>query len=131
MADILLWVAGILFGALWFSVILLPLFYGLPRSIYWILKGVLRKVAVASYVLGPVIWTIILIVNEYFPRTRVLLFSDAGFAYGQWIGVLLMLIRSLSKDGRRDLNKDFLSTVARYSIVSSSSPPNSSLQNDR
>jgi hypothetical protein len=124
MADILLWVAGILFGALRFSVILLPLFYGLPRSIYWILKGVLRKVAVTSYVLGPVIWTIILVVaafviNEYFPRTRVLLFSDAGFAYGQWIGVLLMLIRSLSKDGRRDLNKDFLSTVARYRIVGS------------
>jgi len=82
----------------------------------------LRKVAVTSYVLGPVIWTIILLVaalviNEYFPRARALLSNDAGFVYGQWIGVLLMLIRSLSKDGRRDLNKDFLSTVARYRIV--------------
>lgn len=124
MADILLWVAGILVGALWFSVILLPLFYGLPKSIYWIFKGVLRKAAVTSYVLSPVIWTIILfvtalVINQYFPRTRALLFNDAGFAYGQWIGVFLMLIRSLSKDGRRDLNEDFLSTVAQYRISSS------------
>lgn len=125
MVDVLLWVAGILVGALWFSIILLPLFYGLPRSIYWIFKGVLRKAAITSYVLGPVIWTIIflvaaLVINEYFPRTRALLFNDAGFAYGQWIGVFLMSIRSLSKDGRRDLDKDFFSTVARYRIVGSS-----------
>jgi hypothetical protein len=122
MTGVLLWIAGILVGALWFSVILLPLFYGLPRSIYLIFKGVLRTAVVTSYVLGPVIWTIIfvvtaLVINEYFPRTRTFLFNDAGFAYGQWIGVFLMLIRSLSKDGRRDLNKDFLSTIERYRNV--------------
>jgi hypothetical protein len=117
MRGVLLFVVGFALGFLWFSVVLLPLFYGLPRSIYGILKGQLRKPAVTTYILGPVIWSIVfvfaaVVVDRFFPGVV----AENSVLYGQWAGILLLLIRCFTKDGRRDLREDFSSKVAHHAI---------------
>jgi hypothetical protein len=117
--EIVLFVIGAGFGLLWFSVIVLPVFYGVPKSLYWIMRGRLRMKALFVYLVTPGIWTVLLVVavvllGILWPRVNGYLYNSAGFFFGQWFGVIGALIRSVTKAGRQDLREDFLSFTARH-----------------
>jgi len=116
---VVLFVIGAGFGLLWFSVIVLPVFYGVPKSLYRIMRGRLRVKALFAYLVAPAVWTVLLVVlvvllDIFWPRANQYLYNSAGFFFGQWFGVIGALIRSVTKSGRQDLREDFLSTTARY-----------------
>lgn len=117
--GIVLFVVGAVLGLCWFSVIILPIFYGLPKSLCWIMRGKLKGRAVFACLVSPVIWTVIfvgasLLLAMFWPKARQYLYNSAGFFYGTWFGIIGSLIRSLTKSGRQDLKADFLSASARY-----------------
>src|SRR6266542_1906755 len=110
--EIVLFVAGMIVGGIWFTGIILSLFHSLPRSIYWIAKGRLKPRACLTYIWVFFAWTgaftvVILIVDWLFPQALVYLYNSAGFFYGQWFGMLWYLAMSLSKSGRQRLRLNF------------------------
>lgn len=46
-----------LLTVLWFSVVVLPVFYGLSKAGYWVYRGLFSWKALLPYVVAPVIWT--------------------------------------------------------------------------
>jgi hypothetical protein len=112
MLEFILLIIGIFLGIWWYSVIILPLFYGIPKASYYVVKGLLKKSAVIFYLKSFILWTIIwfgiaFILVKYFPNITGTLLESGGFAIGQLIGIGLMMWRVFTKDGRKDLNIDF------------------------
>jgi len=117
--EILLFIVGGAFGAWWFAVIILPIFYGLPRSLYWIDRKTLKAKAVLFYLGTFVFWTAIFtgtafVLAIFFPSVAKYLYNSPGFYYGQWLGVIGSLIRAFSKSGRKHLSDDFWAAMAKY-----------------
>ena len=118
--EILLFIIGILFGTLWFTVIILPIFYGLPRTIWFFGKGVLRLKASILYlkifIIWSVIFTLLVIFIQYLsPKTINYLYNSAGFYYGQMMGVFGSLFYAFTAKGRKDLNEEFWERMEKYS----------------
>ena len=116
---LLLFIIGGFFGGWWFGVIILPIFYGLPRSLYWIHRKTLKAKAVLFYLGTFVFWTAIFtgaafVLVEFFPSVANYLYNNSGFYYGQWLGVIGSLIRAFSKSGRKHLRDDFWAAMAKY-----------------
>jgi hypothetical protein len=116
---LLFFIVGGAFGAWWFAVIILPIFYGLPRSLYWIAKKTLKAKAVLFYLGGFVFWAAIFtgiafVLVIFFPSVANYLYNSSGFYYGQLLGVIVSLIRAFSKSGRKDLGDDFWAAMAKY-----------------
>lgn len=119
LSEIGLFVIAMFLGPLWFTFTVLPIFYGLPRSIFWIVKGKLRVSACLIYVGLPFLCTAIFagsafILAKCFPQTVTYLYNSAAFFYGQWFGVIYILVGSLSKSGRQKLNENFLDEMKRF-----------------
>ena len=117
--GILLFIVGGAFGAWWFGVIILPIFYGLPRSLYYIARKTLKAKAVLFYLGTFVFWTAIFtgtafVLVIFFPSFANSLYNSSGFYYGQWLGVIGSLIRAFSKSGRKHLRDDFGAAMAKY-----------------
>jgi hypothetical protein len=115
----LLFIIGGAFGALCFTVIILPIFYGLPRSLYWIDRKTLKAKAVLFYLGAFVFWTAIFtgtafVLAVFLPSVAKYLYNSPGFYYGQWLGVIGSLIRAFSKSGRKHLSDDFWAAMAKY-----------------
>jgi hypothetical protein len=111
--------AGALLSIFWFSVTILPIFYGLPRSLYWIAKGRLKSFACLFYVGSFLFWFVLFTLAAYasmkfFPEAVLYLYNSFGFFCGQWLGIIVMLIKTLSPSGRKDLNDDFQSAMKRF-----------------
>ncbi len=112
MLEFVLLIIGVFLGMWWYSVIILPLFYGIPKASYHISKGLLKKSAVTFYLKSFVLWTIIfltfaLILIRFFPSVSGRLLESGGFAIGQYLGIGVMTLRLFTKKGRKDLNIDF------------------------
>src|SRR6266436_4320161 len=95
--EIVLFVVGAGFGLLLFSVIVLPLFYGVPKSLYWIMRGKLKMKALFAYLVAPAIWTVLLVVvavllGTFWPGANQYLYNSTGFFFGQWFGIIGALI---------------------------------------
>jgi len=119
MIEILLFIIGILFGTLWFTVFILPIFYGVPRTIWFFSKGTLRLKASIFYLRIFALWfaifTLLVIFIQYFsPKTINYLYNSAGFSYGQMTGVIVSLLYAFTSKGRKDLNEDFWNKMEKY-----------------
>lgn len=116
MLEFLLLIVGILFGIWWWSVIILPLFYGIPKATYYVWKGLLKKSAIAFYLKSFLLWSVIwisasFVMAKYSPALVDRLLASAGFGFGQLIGIAISAWRVFTKDGRKDLNADFWSIM--------------------
>lgn len=112
MLEFILLIIGVFMGIWWYSVIILPLFYGIPKATYYISKGLLKKSSVTFYLKSFILWTAIffavaLILARFFPSVSNRLLESGGLAIGQFIGIGLMMWRVFTKEGRKDLNIDF------------------------
>lgn len=118
MGEILLWVLGLIIGALLFNMVILPLFYSLPKSVYWVVNERLSGGAIWYYFSRFILANVILIllvalISNIFPSLRDLLSESEGFLYGQWIGIAMFLIYTLTSKGRNDLKEDFWTIMNR------------------
>lgn len=112
MLEFILLIIGVFMGIWWYSVIILPLFYGIPKATYYIFKGLLKKSAATFYLKSFILWTgiffaVALILVKFFPSISNRLLESGGFGIGQFIGIGLMMWRVFTKEGRKDLNIDF------------------------
>lgn len=122
MIEILLFVLGLLLGMWWFTVAVLPIFYGLPKSTYWIVKGKLRPKAIGYYVAIPIFWNVfflaIAIVIVFFAENvKQRLLNSPGFSFGQTAGVIITLFRAFTASGRKDLDDDFWSSMKKWDLT--------------
>ena len=119
MIEFLLLIIGILFGIWWWNVIILPLFYGIPKATYYVWKGLLKKSAIVFYLKSFLLWNVIwigasFVMVKYSPELVNRLLDSAGFGLGQFIGIVMSAWRVFTKDGRKDLNADFWSIMHGY-----------------
>ena len=113
------WIGGMFFGAIVFTVVFVPLFHGLPMSLYWSLKGRLRFSSTLRYVLAPVFWLFLFLMLgftlfSFWPRFGDHLEKSFAANVGSLVGFVLTLFRSFSHSGRTDLREDFWSAMERY-----------------
>lgn len=115
-----LWIVGMLFGALWFSVFWLPLGYGLPRAWYWAVRGWILWRVLPRYLISPIIWlviptTILIGIGLFWPAAYRFILTSSGLNIGFAFGTVIALGRAvLSKSARRDLDEDFIKFVGPY-----------------
>ena len=108
-----LFLLGIFLGLWWSSVFLLPLFYGFPRGIFYVIKGWAKFRAPLLYLVTPVIWTvalfiIVLLLVIFAPNIVAYLNSSRGFALGQIVGIGLLIVRAIfSRSTHIDMSLDF------------------------
>jgi hypothetical protein len=99
---------------------LLPIIYGLPRSIYHFFKGEVTLMAIISNLATPMIWCLILIALGFIleivvPSLNDFIFSNPAFGLGQVLATLMLLSSLITKKGRADLNADYEgSTLRRF-----------------
>jgi hypothetical protein len=97
---------------------LLPIIYGLPRSIYHFFKHEVTFMAIISNLATPVIWCLILIVLGFvfelvLPSLNEFLINNPAFGLGQILATIMLLSSLLTKKGRADLNADYESSTLR------------------
>lgn len=107
---------GFLFGVWWFSVTILTLFYGLPKATYWCARGLFSWKLLLPYVVSPVLWNIaFLLVGwglfAWAPSFTRHLLDSRAFFWGQWLGIGISLVKSLTT---RDPREDFVSVARSY-----------------
>jgi hypothetical protein len=112
--EFALLMVGIFFGNMEFSLVILPLIYGIPKSFYWAAKGWLRWRTVLLYLISPVLWSVVLLVLSFLllrfaPAVAQYLSNSEGFAVGQLVGILLTVVRAIfSRSTRTDMTDDFM-----------------------
>jgi len=110
---------GLVLGTIVFSVLILPLSYGLPMSLYWSAKGRLRYSSVTHYFQSAVIWLFILVALGFalfffLPSLGYYLAKSNVFNGGYLAGFILTLLRAFSSSGRSDVREDFWSAIDKY-----------------
>jgi hypothetical protein len=109
--ELALLIIGFFLGGWFYTVIILPLFWGIPKSVYYIYKKALKKSAVLFYLKTFILWNVIFIVAaitiSFLPSIAALLKSSLSFALGQILGIIYNLVRSFTINGRDELNTDF------------------------
>lgn len=110
---------GFFMGAIVFSVVILPFFYGVPMSLFWGFKGRVRFSAAVRYAFAPLIWVFIFTVVGFtlfffLPSLGYHLAKSNAFNGGFLAGFFLTLFRAFSISGRSDLREDFWSAMEKY-----------------
>jgi len=119
--DIFLFCVGFGLSMWWFSVTILPLFYGLPKSLYWIARGLLSWRILTRFLVPPVLWNLAFIgaavaLNSWFPAASARLAHSGGFSFGQLFGLGGSIFFLFKKEGSDSLKEDFLATAIHYFV---------------
>lgn len=118
--DAMLFLGGLFLGGWWFSVIFLPILYGLPKALYWVASGRIRWRTPFLYLIAPALWTVVGFgVAVFFT----LLFRGSPnynrylwmFSFSQQLGTGLVALRLLAlRSARKDAREDFENFVRPY-----------------
>src|SRR5262249_23426752 len=113
---------GFTIGIFLYAQMLLPLIYGLPRSLYLFFNGELRFMGVVSQIITPVFWFVFLIVLGFLfewpiPSLNRFLTTNAAFGLGNLLAIGALLLNFFTSKGRADMRDDFLKTTySRFKI---------------
>ena len=113
---------GLLFGSWWFTVTILPIFYGFPKAIILWRQKKLGIQAAFSCLSTALIWNLIflligLALLSFAKEFAQVLLNSGSFFTGQSVGVVFMLIRGVTPAGRQDLRKDFVDKTAKWNTA--------------
>jgi hypothetical protein len=106
----------------WFSNILLPIFYGLPKAAKWCAKRAFSWWLLPRYVFAPVFWLVVPIIIGYVlaavsPSILQSILTNTGFNHGQIVGLVLLLGSILfNSKTRADLRTDFIRAASRHAL---------------
>jgi hypothetical protein len=87
--ELFLFVAGFLLGLWYTAMLVLPLFYGVPRAVFAWFRKELRFRAVLAYLIAPLLWTVFFTAILAGMRS----FWYGGFTYLQESGVSMLEMR--------------------------------------
>jgi len=118
-ADVLGFFLGLFVGFIFFTMVCLPLVYGLPMAIYYVSKGVLRWGAILTYIGSSALWSIVFLVVafvlvSYFPAGAAYVQHNAGVFAGQWFAIVVYVLKLFGSRTRQDLRADFADATKRY-----------------
>lgn len=110
-------------GALWVSLgffialfvtarIAFPILLGLPRAIRLVTNGEMRVAVYRRLLFPPVLWivmlaVIVLLLGFFWPSAAAWFEGNGALSAGLWIGVVGILLSTLSTKSRADFNADF------------------------
>ncbi|HEY8784198.1 MAG TPA: hypothetical protein VIM16_21395 [Mucilaginibacter sp.] len=112
---VLLFVVGLVIGSILFGTIILPVFYMLPKAIYYSVKGKIKPVSVLVVLRTPLVMTAICVmIGVFFPN--VLLYLERiPINNGSNVAIILFCIsRFLRKSGRVKSDAEFWLSVFQY-----------------
>lgn len=122
MEQIPLLLAGFIFGLFWFKVLVIPLFHGLPRTIFHVLRGRLRRRALLYHPGFVVFWAGVMMLAWFvlslaLPGAAEGLASSGAFFLGQFAGAGVGAARSLTRKARHDLELDLWEMMDRKGLT--------------
>jgi len=118
--ELLLFVTGFLFGVWYTAMLVLPLFYGVPKALFAWFRKELQFRAVLAYLIAPFFWivffTAILVGMRSFWRTGFnYLQESGGFNFGETLGILALIANALfSKKAKANMKIEFEEFVQPY-----------------
>lgn len=118
LVDCVLFVTGGAFGLIWFASVILPLIYGIPKSLWWVARRRLKWWTPLKYLVSPIIFSVIttlvvLISQSWMPTFAKVVFESSAFNMASLFAVLFSLSLSVfSKSTRESMQSDFESFVA-------------------
>lgn len=113
-------IIGFIVGLFVNSQLYLPLIYGLPKSIYYFIKGEVKFMAIITQFTTPLLWTVGLIIVgiilEFIsPTINDFLFNRSAFSAGVTLSFFAILLNFLSVSGRVSMKADYdQSTYEKY-----------------
>lgn len=121
--NVIILIIGFVIGFFVNSQIYLPLIYGLPKSIWYFLKGELRFKGVIAQFIPPAIWILIIIVVAVVfelinPEINNFLLNRSAFGAGWTLSFLALLLNFLSVSGRATMKAEFdQNTLEKYKKI--------------
>jgi len=112
---VLLFIVGLVIGAITFGTLILPIFYMLPKAIYYSIKGKIKSISILIVLRTPIV-VLLICVTIGFCFPDILLFLDRiPVNIGSNVAIALLCIsRFLWKSGRVKLDAGFWLLVFQY-----------------
>jgi hypothetical protein len=117
--ELVAFVAGLFLRPLWFRVVLLPLLYGMHRSLAWARRGWTTLAPTLQYLTWPSIWLVVIAAAIWFrqrgaPEIIDALVTSHHSVLGQAIGAISRLgTVLLSAPARSEIGADFRRKMVR------------------
>lgn len=116
---------GFIVGLFVYAQILLPLIYGLPKTVLLFAKKKVRFAAVVSQLTTPLLWFVFFLIAGFIlqsisPNTVRFLVSNPALNAGGWLAIAALLLNFLTRKGRADMKSDFDRWIQKYYLVQSS-----------
>lgn len=118
--EVLLFLIALSFTIWWFNLIIVPIFYYIPKAMYLsLVKRELKAKVILMYLISPVAWiitfTVIYLILVYFIPPLKILVDGIGYSIGQLVAIFLSLyIAICTKEGRKDLKNGFEDSISSY-----------------
>ena len=106
-------IIGWITGVFLYAQMLLPLIYSFPRSVYLVIKGELKFLAILFSLIPPILWCLTLILAGYILAT---LFSSSavraiatnpGLNWGSLLAMLTLIFNCFTSKGRDDMRHGY------------------------
>lgn len=118
--ELVLFVLGFLLGLWYATMILLPLFYGIPKALVGYFRRRIALKVVFAFLVAPLLWTALFFTaflglaflwNSAFEY----LLGSRGFDLGLVVGIFALVVNALfSKKSRADMKSEFDELVLPY-----------------
>jgi hypothetical protein len=119
--EIFLFITGFVLGLWYTTMLVLPLFYAVPKAFVGFLRKTLYFKAILAYLIAPVLWTVLFFVAfgalaVFWHRAFEYIRISGGFNLGQTLGSLTLIFNALfNKKTRTDMKNEFDLFVLPYS----------------
>lgn len=109
--NILMLIIGFVFGLFINSQVVIPLIYGLPKSIWYFLKGEVKFMAIIVQFFPPIFWTVgLFIIGIIFelinPKINNFI-TNSGFSGGWTLSIFAILFSFLSVSNRATTKAEY------------------------
>jgi len=111
--EIFLFVTGFILGLWYTTMLVLPLFYAVPKAFVGYFRKTLYFKAILAYLIAPVLWTVLFFsafwgLAVFWNRAFEYIRTSGGFNLGQALGSLMIVFNALfNKKTRADMKNEF------------------------
>ncbi len=110
--NIIMLIIGFIIGVFINSQVVLPLIYGLPKSLWYFFKGEIKFMAIVAQFIPPIIWTVgifaIGVICELInPEINNFLYNKSAFSSGWTLSIFSILFSFLSVSSRASMKAEY------------------------
>ena len=118
--EIFLFIAGFVIGLWYTTMLVLPLFYGVPKALIGYFRKTLYFKATLAYLIAPLLWTVFFFIAFlglmfFWNSAFEYVLASGGFNFGQALGTLMLVVNVLfNKKTKTDMKNEFDEFVFPY-----------------